>query len=91
MKFPAFYFPCLRIEFFIFLEKIINMKKKEEVNSLGDWISKKDAMLFLSYKETQMCEFMKKHSRQLRVSKFGRRCFITQSSILKVLENNIQF
>ena len=67
------------------------MKKKKEINSLGDWISKKEAMQFLSYKETQMCEFMKIHSELLHVSKFGRRCFITKSSILKVLENNVQF
>lgn len=61
------------------------MDKKLPKSKLGDWISKKEAMDFLGYKSTQMNEFINKHP-MLRVARIGRRCFITVSSLLAVLE-----
>lgn len=58
-------------------------------NKVGDFLSKKDVMNFLGYKETQMREFMINNADKLIVSKIGRRCFITESSLLKVLNDMI--
>lgn len=66
------------------------MKKIKELKKLGDWISKQDAMEFLGYRTTQMNQFLKDYSCHLRVSRVGRRVFITVSSIVKVLELNEQ-
>ena len=63
---------------------------KQLFNSqIGDWIPKHEAMEFLGYKRTQMNEFIRRHS-NLRVSKIGRRTFISVSSLIKVLELNEQ-
>ena len=64
------------------------MKNINEFKRLGDWISKKEAMDFLDYRTTQMNQFMKDYSGLLKVSKFGRRVFITVSSLINVLESN---
>lgn len=62
------------------------MENINELKKLGDWISKKDAMEFLGYRTTQMNQFLKDYSGLLKVSKIGRRVFITVSSIVRVLE-----
>ena len=62
------------------------MIEKFYIRKIGDWISKKDAMEFLDYKETQMREFMWEYSYILRVSRIGRRVFITETSLNQVLE-----
>lgn len=61
--------------------------KKLFNNQLGDWITKKEAMDFLGYKSTQMNVFIRRHS-NLRISRIGRRTFISVSSLIKVLELN---
>ena len=62
------------------------MKTQNTFTKIGDWISKKDVMAFLGYKETQMREFMINNANSLEVTRIGRRCFITEISLLKVLE-----
>ena len=64
------------------------MIKQSKVSKIGDWIAKKDVMAFLGYKETQMREFMINNTNSLEITKIGRRCFITETSLLKVLEAN---
>lgn len=64
------------------------MKNINEFKRLGDWISKKEAMEFLGYRTTQMNQFLKDYSGLLKVSKIGRRLFITISSLVQVLESN---
>jgi hypothetical protein len=64
----------------------MNMETSIKKQKIGDWISKKDVMSFLGYKETQMREFMINNANILRVSRIGKRSFITESSLLKVLE-----
>lgn len=54
---------------------------------LGDWITKKEAMEFLGYKSTQMNEFIKRYP-NLKISRIGRRCFISAQSLIKVIELN---
>jgi len=56
-------------------------------SKLGDWITKKDAMQFLGYKSTQMNSFIKKYP-NLKISRIGRRCFISSTSLIKIIELN---
>lgn len=66
------------------------MKSIQNLKRLGDWISKKDAMEFLGYRTTQMNQFLKDYSHLLKVSRIGRRVFITVSSLIKVMELNAE-
>ena len=62
--------------------------KIKELKQVGDWISKRDAMDFLNYKNTQMNQFLKDYASSLRISRIGQRVFITLSSFKKVIELN---
>lgn len=60
----------------------------EEKNGMGDWITRKQAMLFLGYADTAMAELEK--SKAIEFSQVGRRKFIRKSEIISLLEKNIQ-
>lgn len=66
------------------------MNDIENLKRLGDWISKKEVMEFLGYRTTQMNQFLKDYSRLLKVSRIGRRVFITVSSLIEVMELNVE-
>lgn len=59
----------------------------EEKNGMGDWITRKQAMLFLGYADTAMAELEK--SKAIEFSQVGRRKFIRKSEIISLLEKNI--
>ena len=55
---------------------------------IGDWINRKQAMFFLSYKDTAMAELEK--SGDIEYSQIGRRKFFRKSAIIELLQKNIQ-
>lgn len=64
------------------------MEHFKSFKKIGDWISKKDAMEFLGYKNTQMNEFLKTYKKHLRISRIGRRSFLQVKSLIKVIESH---
>ena len=54
---------------------------------IGGWIPKKYVMEFLGYKSSQMAIFMKRFDHVLQIRKIERRSFISESSLLEVLED----
>ena len=58
-----------------------------ESNSIGDWITRKQAKLFLSYEDTAMAELEK--SGTIEFSQIGRRKFFRKSAIISLLQKNI--
>jgi hypothetical protein len=64
------------------MDELIN----EDGVAFGDWIPRKEVMKFFGYGETAMAEIEKK----LTTSKIGRRVFISRSSLLALLEENIK-
>ncbi len=57
-----------------------------EYISIGDWITRKQVKLFLSYGDTAMAELEK--SGTLEYSQIGRRKFFRKSAIIDLLEKN---
>ena len=70
------------------LIEISEIKKQlEQSQSIGDWITRQQAMNFLGYKNTAMRDLEK--SGELSLSKVGRHKFILRQEIIDLLNRNI--
>lgn len=65
------------------------MENKELKNDkIGDWISKKIVMKKMDYKETQMAAFLKEYRHVLKISRIGNRVFVSEASLIEVINMN---
>jgi excisionase family DNA binding protein len=69
--------------------QIAELRKGFEQNqSMGDWITRDQAMKFLGYQNTTMRELEKKG--ELTFSKVGRKKFIQKQEIIEFIERGIE-
>lgn len=71
------------------LNEISEIKKQlAHSQSIGDWITRQQAMSFLGYQNTTMRELEK--SGKLSFSQVGRKKFIRKQEIIDFLNRNVQ-
>jgi hypothetical protein len=71
------------------LKEISEIKKQlAHSQSIGDWITRQQAMSFLGYQNTTMRELEK--SGKLSFSQVGRKKFIRKQAIIDFLNRNVQ-
>ena len=71
------------------LIEISEIKKQlEQSQSIGDWITRQQAMKFLGYRNTTMREIEK--SGELNFAQVGRKKFILKQEIIDFLNRNLK-